>query len=61
MPTKYLVGLLALLHAASSLELRRLKVSDVNLEQRTDQAQAIIAHPVPLDPAQLRQRCSVPR
>jgi site-specific recombinase XerD len=57
-PHECLVGLLALLHAASSLELRRLKVSDVNVEQRTIRLSSR-RHPVPLDPATWAalQRC----
>jgi site-specific recombinase XerD len=57
-PHECLVGLLALLHAASSLELRRLKVSDVNVGQRTIRL-GTRRHPVPVDPATWTalQRC----
>ncbi len=57
-PHECLVGLLALLHAASSIELRNLKVSDVNVEQRTIRLGSR-CHPVPLDPATWTalQRC----
>jgi len=49
-PHESLVGLLALLHAASSSELRQLKVSDVDSKRRTVTL-GRRRHPVPLDPA----------
>ena len=57
-PHECLVGLLALLHAASSIELRHLKVTDLDTGRRT----IILGrrpHPVPLDPATWAalQRC----
>lgn len=51
-PHERLVGLLALLHAASSLEARTLKVSDINIH---DEQRAVSLgsrpQPTPLDPA----------
>lgn len=57
-PHECLVGLLALLHAASSAQLRHLKVADVDLCSRTIKLDGR-THPVPLEPAswQALQRC----
>ena len=57
-PHERLVGLLALLHAASSIELRGLKMSDVNVGQRTIRL-GTRRYPVPLDPVTWTalQRC----
>jgi site-specific recombinase XerD len=57
-PHECLVGLLALLHAASSMELRGLKVSDVDAARRAIRL-GRRPHPVPLDPATWTalQRC----
>lgn len=49
-PHESFVGLLALLHAASSSELRQIKVSDVDAKRRTVSL-GRRRHPVPLDPA----------
>ncbi len=57
-PHECLVGLLALLHAASSTELRELRVSDINFTGRTVRL-GRRRHRVPLDPATWTalQRC----
>jgi integrase len=49
-PHEALVGVLALLHAASSSELRHLRVDDVDERRQTIRLGAR-PHPVPLDPA----------
>jgi site-specific recombinase XerD len=57
-PHERLVGLLALMHAASSSELRALKVSHLDVGRRTIRL-GRRPHPVPLDPAtwEALQRC----
>ncbi|MBV9023941.1 MAG: site-specific integrase [Streptomycetaceae bacterium] len=57
-PHEALVGMLALLHGASSLEVRLLQVTDVNPAARTVRL-GKRPHPVPLDPASwaVLQRC----
>lgn len=57
-PHECLVGMLALLHAATSTELRELRVDDVDSTRRTVRV-GRRPRPVPLDPAtwQVLQRC----
>jgi integrase len=57
-PHEALLGILALLHGASSSEVRHLRVSDVDAGDRTVRL-GKRPHPVPLDPAswQVLQRC----
>lgn len=57
-PHEALVGVLALLHAASSAELRHLRVDDVDERHRTIRLGSR-PHPVPLDPASatVLERC----
>ncbi|MFE2189139.1 tyrosine-type recombinase/integrase [Streptomyces sp. NPDC059455] len=57
-PHEALVGILALLHGASSLEARMLQVSDVDAQARTVRL-GKRPHPVPLDPASwaVLERC----
>ena len=57
-PHEALLGILALLHGASSSEVRRLQASDVDPGSRTIRL-GKRPHPVPLDPAswQVLQRC----
>ena len=57
-PHEALTGLLALLHATPSRELRNLKVTDIDATARTIRL-GRRPHPVPLDPASWRalQRC----
>lgn len=57
-PHEAVVGLLALLHAASSSELRHLQVDDIDQRSQTIRLGAR-PHPVPLDPASAAalQRC----
>ncbi len=57
-PHECLVGLLALLHAASSAQLRHLQITDIDPARRTIKLDGR-AHPVPLEPAswQALQRC----
>jgi integrase len=57
-PHEALLGILALLHGASSSEVRHLQVSDVDAGERTVRL-GKRPHPVPLDPAswQVLQRC----
>lgn len=51
-PHEAFVGILALLHAASSSELRRLRVGDIDVRHRTMRL-GERPHPVPLDPASI--------
>jgi integrase len=57
-PHEALVGIMALLHAASSSELRQLRVDDID-ERRRSIRLGGRPHPVPLDPASVAalQRC----
>lgn len=57
-PNEALVGLLALLHGASSTELRGLTINDLDRQQRTLRL-GHRRHPVPLDPLSMRaiERC----
>jgi site-specific recombinase XerD len=57
-PHEALLGILALLHGASSDEVRHLRVSDIDQAARTAELGSR-PHPVPLDPAswQVLQRC----
>ncbi len=57
-PHEALTGLLALLHATPSRELRNLKVTDIDASARTIRL-GRLPHPVPLDPASWHalQRC----
>lgn len=57
-PHEALVGILALLHAASNVELRRLLVADIDQQRQTLRLDGR-ARPVPLDPvsAGVVQRC----
>jgi integrase len=57
-PHEALLGILALLHGASSSEVRHLQTSDVDADDRTVRL-GERPHPVPLDPAswQVLQRC----
>jgi len=49
-PHEALVGLLAMLHALTGVELRAIRVDDINLGARTVRVRGR-PHPVPLDPA----------
>lgn len=49
-PHEALVGLVAMLHALTSSELRALRVDDIDLHERTMRVEGR-PHPVPLDPA----------
>ena len=57
-PHEALLGILALLHGATSIEVRHLRVSDIDTTAKTIRLGSR-RHPVPLDPAswQLLQRC----
>jgi integrase len=61
-PHEALLGILALLHGASSSEVRHLQVSDIDVGARTIRL-GKRPHPVPLDPAswQVLQRCRAHR
>lgn len=61
-PHECLVGLLALLHAASSAQLRHLKIPDIDPVRQTIKLDGR-PHPVPLEPASWKalQRCMVHR
>ena len=52
-PNECLIGLLAMLHAVSSVQLRILKITDINLARRTIKLSRR-RHPVPLDPVTWR-------